>query len=229
MPVERIADCLPLKREHLETLGRIIPEITTSLESLNGQLDRSTLETNLKQLDEALGRIRSNVRRFWEAVVQCLEVLPRLEGWAPEPGEVRLKYPDLLGRWTERLALSDLLKKHLEISRTLLDAREAGWKPVEYGLVGLFADSMDSLRGTIEGLSRAAKQCKQEQDGFFKQLRSSAPTISVGGEKHPTATLFLTCLRTPFHEERELLSVLRFPFRVGPLLLGDPFYAALAK
>jgi hypothetical protein len=64
IPVERIADCLPLKREYLEALGRIIPEITTSLESLNGQLDRFTLETNLKQLDEALGRIRSNVRHF---------------------------------------------------------------------------------------------------------------------------------------------------------------------
>jgi hypothetical protein len=100
-----------------------------------------------------------------------------------------LKYPDLLGRWTERLALSDLLKKHLEISRSLLDAREAGWKSVEYDLVGLFSDSMDSLRGAIDGLRRAAERCNREQDDFFEQLRSSTPATSAEGARHPTPAL----------------------------------------
>lgn len=190
IPLERISDCLPLKREHLETLGRIVPEITTALKSLNGQLDRQTLEIHLKQLDEALGGIRSNVRRYWEAVVQCLKVLPGLDGWRPESGKIWLEYPEVLSRWTERLALSDLLKKHLDISKTLLDARTAGWQIDDNVSVGLLAASVDSLRASIADLTRAAQQCNKEQENLFNQLqKSSVPPDSGEGEKHLPTTL----------------------------------------
>ena len=180
IPPERIADCLSLRRDHLQALGPVVPEITDALRRLDGTLSPSALEAGLKQLDEAVGRVRTNVRRYRQAVVQCLAVLARLEGWAPEPGEVRLGYSDLLGRWTERLALSDLLKKHLEISQTLRDARAAGWAPAEHGSPGLLAESPDSLGASVAGLRHTAEQCERELEDFFRQLQSSVRAASVG-------------------------------------------------
>src|SRR5262249_38784474 len=52
---ENVADCLPLTREQLETLARIVPEIHDALASLNVPVDRAMLESNLKKLDEAVG------------------------------------------------------------------------------------------------------------------------------------------------------------------------------
>jgi hypothetical protein len=181
IPSERIADCLPLRRDHLEALGPVVPEITDALRPLDGALSPSALEAGLKQLDEAVGRVRTNVRRYRQAVVQCLAVLARLDGWAPEPGEVRLGYSDLLGRWTERLALSDLLKKHLEISQTLRNARAAGWTPAEHGSPGVLAESADSLDTSVAGLRHAAEQCERELEDFFRQLQSFVQAASVGG------------------------------------------------
>jgi hypothetical protein len=177
----RIQDCFPLPRDHLQALGPVVPEITDALRTLDGILSPSALEAGLKQLDEAVGRVRTNVRSYRQATVQCLTALAQLDQWAPEPGEVRLEYSDLLRRWTERLALSDLLKKHLEISKTLRDAQAAGWTPAEHGSPGVLAKFSDLLGTSVAGLRQAFDECERELEDFFGQLQSSSPSGPVGG------------------------------------------------
>jgi hypothetical protein len=180
-PADKIADCLPLKKEHLETLGRIVPEIGNSLLSLQTQLARTAFEANLKLLDEALGRVRANARRYWDAVVHSVKALETLATWMPASGEVQMVYPELLERWTERLALGDLLKKHLEVSKSLADARSKGWKPNDSNPAGLLALPADTLQQSVAGLTQAAGQCAREQDEFFKQLLNSSPATAAAG------------------------------------------------
>ena len=189
VPADKIADCLPLNKEHLETLGRIVPEIESSLKALQTQLDRTAFEANLRSLDEALGRVRVNARRYADAVVHSLKALETLATWAPSPGEVHMAYPELLERWTERLALGDLLKKHLEVSKSLANARSQGWKPNDSNPAGLFALSADTLQESIAGLTQVAEQCAREQDEIFKQLLDSAPTTFTAGGTQVSATL----------------------------------------
>lgn len=181
-PIEALADCLPLKREHMDALGRIVPEVTDSLEGLGRPGDRATFDAHLHALDEALGRLRQNARRYWEAVIESLNGLSRLSAWAPAAGDVRLRYSELLRRWADRVALSDMLKRHLEISRTLLAARDAGWTPAAGEPTGLLAVPGQVLRASIDGLNRAAEESAREQADYFAQLQSASPTAPAGDQ-----------------------------------------------
>ena len=181
IPPERLADCLPIERSHLEALGRIVPEITESLKSLETQVDRPALEAGLKKLDEALGRIRDEVRRYHDAVVHSLDLLPRLDGWMPVSGEVQLEYTNLLRQWTEQLALSELMKKHLELSRSLQDARTAGWQPSEYDAIALFGQPLAEIVASGDRLAGAAEQCNRYERASFKQLQGASSSRGAPG------------------------------------------------
>jgi AAA domain len=192
VPAERIADCFPLQQGQLEVLGRIVPEIFEALRRLENRMDRRDLEAVLATLEEALGRIRSSVRLYDDALVQSLAVLRRLASWAPTPEEVRFDYSDLLRRWSDRLAMSDLLTKHLEVAKTIGDARAAGWEPRNLERVGLFAASTEVLVRDRDSLLLAAKVLAQEQDGLFRQLRSTSNVPSASVEQRSLTTTLST-------------------------------------
>ena len=223
---KRLADCLPLRRDYLEALGPVVPEIASALPPFDSGLNPAALEGNLKQLDEAVDRVRANARWYRQAVIQCLTVLARLDGWAPEPGEVRLGYTDLLSRWTERVALSDLLKKRLDVARTLRDAQAAGWVPTDRGFPGLLMASPDSSDASVAGLRQAAEQCERELADLFRQLQSSVQNAVVGEE--PRSPIGLTT------EEMASLNLVGSWFaRQEPTapreLLGDSIQKALSE
>src|SRR5262249_2521370 len=81
-----------------------------------------------------------------------------------------------------------MLKKHLEVSRSLLDARDHGWSAPQYASDGVFESSSDALRQSISRLSDAAKKSEEEQEDFLKQLHS-AGSSAAEGEQHPGTTL----------------------------------------
>ena len=159
---DHVADCLPVKRESLDMLGRIIREIKDHLDALAVPTDRTTFDGTLQHLDEALDRLRSDARRYRDAVVQSRAALQRLATWVPTSDQATRPYSDVLRSWSDRVALADVLQKHLEISSTLLDARVGSWTP-EGRATGLLAASADDLKNSVMALTTLATQCTEEQ------------------------------------------------------------------
>jgi AAA domain len=174
IPVERLPDFLPLSRKSLEDLSGIVPEIADCLTQLDKPMERDRFEATLKILDNAVGRVRTNVRRHRDAVVGALSALDRVAGWTPDPTPARMEYRRLLEEWTERVALRDILRKHLDITRTIVMARRGGWSPAVDASQGLLSVSGDQLEQSIASLVEAAEQCDQEHNQLLAQLQGQA-------------------------------------------------------
>jgi AAA domain len=188
VPAERIADCLPLAKSHLEALARIVPGIADSLKLVESNLERKAFDENLQKLDDALAPVKSNVRRYRDAVVQSLKVLQNAAGWTPARRQTATEYHDLMRDWSERLALEDLLTKHVQISQTLVDASTASWAPNGFNRPGLFAASAESLQQNLQPLHDAMAQCKNERASLFDQMETTAG----GGKEEPSQASLAT-------------------------------------
>ena len=174
IPVERVPDFLPLSRKSLEDLAGIVPEIADCLSQLDKPMERDRFEATLKTLDNAVGRVRAYVRRYRDAVVGALSALDRVAGWTPDPTPARMEYRRLLEEWTGRVALRDILRKHLDITRTIAAARRSGWSPAPDASQGLLSASCDDLEQSIVSLVEAAEHCDQEHNQLLAQLQGKA-------------------------------------------------------
>jgi hypothetical protein len=181
-----LVDCLPLKRELLEVLARIVPEIKDHLDALTMPADRTAFEGELKQLDEALGRMRPDARHYRDAVVQARSALQRLATWAPSSDAISREYSDVLRSWSDRVALSDVLQKHLEISRTLFDARTGSWM-LDAPATGLLAASVDDLKNSLPVLTKLTSRYTDEQRLLFKQLQGASEASGSGAHATPSS------------------------------------------
>jgi hypothetical protein len=203
----------PLKRDDLLAFLPLPLEALERLARLNGsRLDLATQEFSeteivpgLEAWDRVLAEIRSREKGLLDQLRAIRTALDDVGSWVAQGRKLQGDFPDRLNRWLELTALADLATRHVELARTLLRAREKGWKLDWKEPVGLFRENLSESE--LEKLDGQAQAWAKERDRVLGEVMS--------GAKAPEATPGEPAPRDLNGSEIAALNAL------GPGLTGD--------
>lgn len=84
------------------------------------------------------------------------------------------QFPELLNRWLELTALSDLAQRERHVRTTLRDARASGWDKANEPRVGI----LDTTKSDFEPVIRQGDRWAAEVDELQRKLTSFRPAAN---------------------------------------------------
>jgi hypothetical protein len=172
----QLEDCLPISRAALVTLEPLTHRPLATLRK-----SRQKLPEALGAIDEALAALRPVCRTHLKTLRLARAALDELGDWEPQSSEAATDdFPELLDRWLELSALTNLAERHGEIARSLAGAESQGWKLDWPTPMGLFARRPTASEEAM--LDTRAREWLDERDRSFQDVmaafnkRSGLPT-----------------------------------------------------
>lgn len=120
---ELVEACLPIPSESLRRLTSLSPGLSGPLESL---LPGLINEKVLKQIDNALGPVFSDIESILTGLQDALDILKQLNKWHVSP-RYAVDFKPTLDKWLKMTALTDLLEKYYVVVKSVKGAGGKQW------------------------------------------------------------------------------------------------------
>src|SRR5262249_55665775 len=168
--------------ESLDALRALSQEITDFMTATQFA-DVTEFDRLFKNFNEALERLRKGAGARLEAIGiarQCLAE-ETIRTWRPATsGGSAHERQALLERWTEKKGWGDLAEKHLQLSKSLIEAGKEGWiADPEIQTAGLFLEPEDKLASGLDVLLKLFDQADTDRKAAYEQLMRSSSDSSA--------------------------------------------------